>query len=68
MTEEPSLTGRKKEELSSFWLKKGTFRLKLKVTFGQDRKGDQDRPRSLACESRRALEEHSAERAEAEVS
>lgn len=35
------MTGKKKEELNSFWFKLGIFRFQLGVAFGQDRKGGQ---------------------------
>lgn len=69
MTEEPSLMGRKKEELSSFWLMLGTVRFKLEVTFMQDRKGRQGRPHPSALESWRAVAGHQCreERGRAEL-
>jgi len=64
MTEKPSLTG-KKEALASFWLKLGTFRFKLEVTFGQDWTGRRGQPRTLGC--REPWRDMSMGRGEAEI-
>lgn len=64
MAEAPGSAG-KKEALTSFWLKLGTFRFTLEVTFGQDRRGRQCGAHSWSLGPRRPWRDMSMGRGEA---